>query len=117
MTDTAESVRKMADDLDRYGDTDHEVIEALCDFADLLERFEKAPKATVYASLAGYYKVGPWLSAALEDRKVCEEMKADIRSWMAATSEALAAYDAAKANDLPSFVTAEMLLPPPPEQT
>jgi hypothetical protein len=41
--DTPESVRKMADDLDRYGDTDHEVIEALRDFADLLDRVEKAP--------------------------------------------------------------------------
>ena len=25
--------------------------------------------------------VGPWLSAALEDSNVCEEMKRDIRLW------------------------------------
>jgi len=26
-------------------------------------------------------KIGFWLSAALEDDKVCKEMKEDIRSW------------------------------------
>lgn len=37
------------------------------------ERFEKACD-----------KVGTWLSAALEDEKVCPAMKADIREWFAA---------------------------------
>jgi hypothetical protein len=27
-------------------------------------------------------KIGKWLSAALDDIKVCDEMKADIRAWM-----------------------------------
>lgn len=26
-------------------------------------------------------RIGKWLSAALEDPQVCEEMKADIRHW------------------------------------
>jgi len=26
-------------------------------------------------------KIGSWMSAALKDAKVCEEMKADIREW------------------------------------
>lgn len=29
-------------------------------------------------------KIGAWLSAALEDPNVCDEMKADIRSWVEA---------------------------------
>lgn len=30
------------------------------------------------------YRVGRWLSAALDDPQVCDEMKADIRAWMKA---------------------------------
>lgn len=30
------------------------------------------------------YKIGWWLSAALEDSNVCAEMKADIRAWFEA---------------------------------
>ena len=30
------------------------------------------------------YKIGEWLSAALEDPNVCAEMKADIRAWFEA---------------------------------
>lgn len=33
--------------------------------------------------------VGKWLSAALEDPAVCEEMKSDIRSWFSGSSAAL----------------------------
>lgn len=29
-------------------------------------------------------RIGPWLSAALEDPQVCAEMKADIAAWFAA---------------------------------
>lgn len=29
-------------------------------------------------------KLGSWMSAALEDGQVCEEMKRDIRDWFAA---------------------------------
>jgi hypothetical protein len=32
----------------------------------------------------GNEKLGPWMSAALEDPNVCEEMKADIRAWFEA---------------------------------
>jgi len=32
------------------------------------------------------HKIGTWLSAALDDPLVCEEMKADIRAWFEAES-------------------------------
>lgn len=34
---------------------------------------------------AGNDKLGPWMSAALEDEAVCGEMKADIRAWFVST--------------------------------
>lgn len=30
-------------------------------------------------------RIGPWLSAALDDPNVCKEMKDDINYWMEAT--------------------------------
>lgn len=39
----------------------------------------------IAASRESNDRVGSWLSAALDDPKVCEEMKADIRAWMEAT--------------------------------
>lgn len=36
------------------------------------------------ASAHATHKVGRWLSAALEDPNVCDEMKADIKTWMTA---------------------------------
>jgi hypothetical protein len=32
-------------------------------------------------------KLGPWLSAALEDPSVCDEMRADISAWFEALAE------------------------------
>lgn len=32
-------------------------------------------------------KLGAWMSAALEDENVCEEMKIDIRGWFEALGE------------------------------
>ena len=34
-------------------------------------------------------KIGMWLSAALDDPKVCKKMKDDIRDWMDATTPTL----------------------------
>ena len=31
------------------------------------------------------HRIGSWLSAALDDKMVCEEMKNDVRSWFELT--------------------------------
>ena len=55
-----------------YGDIMQQV-------ADALEAAEKALAETYKAN----DDVGRWLSAALDDQKVCPEMKADITIWFA----------------------------------
>lgn len=46
-------------------------------------------KAQLAIAIQGMDKIGPWMSAALDDPKVCNEMKADIREYF----EALAQID------------------------
>lgn len=69
--------------------------EHLYQIADELERSIKAlrttPAATksaapvaANASAEATYRIGRWLSAALEDPNVCAEMKSDINAWMEA---------------------------------
>lgn len=43
--------------------------------------FRLVPTAPVEASGSELWPVGSWLSAALDDPKVCDDMKADIRQW------------------------------------
>jgi hypothetical protein len=51
-----------------------------------VRRAEEAEKASsrAYADLISLHEssVGKWLSAALGDPAVCDEMKCDIRSWL-----------------------------------
>lgn len=45
-----------------------------------LEQLDRAA-AYIDKMKLGNDKIGKWLSAALEDSNVCEEMKSDIRDW------------------------------------
>lgn len=45
------------------------------------------------------YRIGRWLSAALEDPNTCEEMKSDIRDWFAAPGAAIAARERGVADE------------------
>lgn len=49
------------------------------------------------------FKIGAWLSVALDDPKVCDEMKFDIETWFNSfeplTEEALAEFTEEKAID------------------
>ena len=60
---------------------------------ELARRLEEAQQKIVAQEAKDNY-VGRWLSAALDDPSVCEEMKADIGLWMASDYAALAAHDA-----------------------
>jgi hypothetical protein len=42
----------------------------------------KLKKEIIANAKADFIGIGKWLSAALDDHKVCEEMKEDIRDWM-----------------------------------
>ena len=69
-------------------------------FDELARRLEDAQQKIAAQEAKNNY-VGRWLSAALNDPAVCEEMKDDIRLWMASDYVTLAAHDAeltAKAN-------------------
>ena len=62
-------------------------------YLDVARRLEESQKKIVAQEAKDNY-VGRWLSAALDDPSVCEEMKADIRLWMASDAVALTAHDA-----------------------
>lgn len=51
--------------------------------ADLI-RFSPEYMARHHRVIMSSVRVGKWLSAALDDNNVCEEMKADIRDWFSA---------------------------------
>jgi len=53
------------------------------DTLDLVEEALERMSFTARAIMASV-RLGSWMSAALDDPKVCEEMKADIREWFAA---------------------------------
>ena len=42
------------------------------------------PEGSMTVLMAASEALGGWMSAALEDPKVCAEMKADINAWFAA---------------------------------
>ena len=60
---------------------------------ELARRLEEAQQKIVAQEAKDNY-VGRWLSAALDDPSVCEEMKADIGLWMASDYAALTTHDA-----------------------
>ena len=68
-------------------------------FYELARRLEEAQQKIVAQEAKDNY-VGRWLSAALDDPSVCEEMKADIGLWMASDATALAAHDAEVAENV-----------------
>ena len=47
-----------------------------------IEAFLDAIEARVNRLREARDEIGPWLSAALDEEDVCEEMKRDIRLWM-----------------------------------
>ncbi len=51
----------------------------------LSREYEAGHRAGVAQVIVANEKVGAWLSAALEDPKVCKEMKTDIEEWFNAT--------------------------------
>ncbi len=51
----------------------------------LSREYEAGRRAGAVESRSHDHLVGSWLSAALEDPKVCREMKADIEAWLDAT--------------------------------
>lgn len=64
-------------------DTDPETVECPICGANKKEAFcVNVPDCPIASEIT--YKIGRWLSAALEDPQVCEEMKVDIRAWMEA---------------------------------
>ena len=55
---------------------------------ELVERLDKIVRRSVMASVA----LGNWMSAALDDPKVCAAMKADIQEWFSAGEPELVQY-------------------------
>ena len=56
-----------------------ETLEYAEDFTVLAQKFYKVRPVELTEVEE---KIGSWLSAALDDDSVCDEMKADIRAWM-----------------------------------
>lgn len=55
--------------------------------ADRLSSLEEEKRVLLRAehrAVMANVRLGRWLSAALDDQSVCEEMKADIREWFSA---------------------------------
>ena len=47
----------------------------------------------IEAGTAANAELGAWMSAALDDRNVCDEMKEDIQSWFAVKDTLLSALE------------------------
>jgi hypothetical protein len=81
----ARAIRKRAEQPIDTAEAQHLAKVALeaCHYAELVEENARLKSAEHRAVMANV-RLGEWMSSALDDPQVCEEMQADIREWFSA---------------------------------
>jgi hypothetical protein len=81
--DLHNEIRLIIEDYIGHGDGMKECVD------QIIKHVKREPNNMYVKAKLDFNTVGKWLSAALDDPKVCDEMKEDIRLWMDETHKYL----------------------------